>query len=614
MPTAKKSILTVTELDFDEIKTNLIAYLDAQDEFTDYDFEGSGLNILIDLLAYNTHYLAFYINMLANESFLDSAIIRSSVVSLAKHIGYTPRSYRAATAVVDITGAAGVTELTRGSRFSTTIGGTSYSFFPDQTYTVSGGAVSDVTLKEGEFLTYTFIVDTVNTEQRFIIPNANIDTSTLTVEVQESLFDVSTRTTYTLADDINTLTSTDTVYYLQETIEGDYEVTFGDGVLGKALTNGNVIILEYVATNGSLANGVSSFTFGGATVTVTSNAAGGAEPQGIESIKFTAPRNYQAQNRAVTARDYETVVKANYGNIESVSVYGGEENNPPDYGKVFIALKPKQNYVISQATKDAISEDILKSRNVVSVIPEFADPDFTYLVIDSVVRYDTNLSTVTREAMQVLVEDGIELFASSNLNKFNAEFRYSQLISNIDDTDTSITGNLTTVKLQKRFTPTVNVAQGVTLDFGNAIFHPHDGHGPATSSNSFQYEDTNGASVTAFLDDDGVAVNNVGKMRVYKLVDAVKVYLSNDIGSIDYVTGKVTLNNFKPLTGTGEISVTVEIEKNDVVPKTNTILTVDSATISVTVEKESDPGVGVAVNAGSSTSSNSGGTTSGSGG
>ena len=335
--------LEISELDFDGIKANLKTFLSQQDEFTDYNFEGSGMSVLLDTLAYNTHYLAYNANMLANEMYLDSADLRSSVVSLAKQVGYTPTSCTSSTAVLDVlvNSASGASlTMSRGTKFSTTVDGQSYSFVnnADVSITPASGVYqfNDLTVYEGSYLNYKYTVSTSDIDQRFIIPNDSVDTTTLTVKVQESSSD-STTNTYTLAPGITALDSTTKVYFLQEVEGGRFEVYFGDGVLGKAVADGNIVILDYINCNRDAPNGASSFTLSGtiggfssATITTDSNASGGTGLESISSIKYNAPRDYTAQDRAVTAEDYKVLVKSLYANAQAVQVYGGEDASTPD--------------------------------------------------------------------------------------------------------------------------------------------------------------------------------------------------------------------------------------------------------------------------------------------
>ena len=363
--------LEISQLDFDGIKNNLKTFLSQQDEFTDYNFEGSGMNILLDVLAYNTHYLGYNANMLANEMYLDSADQRSSVVSLAKQVGYTPKSSVSSKALIDvnINNASGTSvTMSRGTKFTTTVDGTSYSFVANADVSISplDGVYkfSNLTVYEGTYLNYKYTANTTDTDQRFIIPNDNVDTSTLTVKIQNSASDSITNS-YSLATGITGLESTSKVYFLQEVENGRYEVYFGDGVLGQAVADGNIVILDYITCNRDEPNGASSFTLSGTvggfsdvTITTIDNAANGSGPETIKSIKYNAPRDYTAQDRAVTAEDYKVLVKSLYANAQSVQVYGGEDAATPDYGKVYISIKARSGSNLTEVTKASLVQSL----------------------------------------------------------------------------------------------------------------------------------------------------------------------------------------------------------------------------------------------------------------
>ena len=365
--------LEISELDFDGIKGNLKTFLSQQNEFTDYDFEGSGMSVLLDVLAYNTHYLGYNANMLANEMFMDSADLRSSVVSLAKQVGYTPTSSIAAKAIIDVVvnNASGASlTMSRGTKFTTTVDGQSYSFVnnADVSITPVSGVYtfSSLSITEGSYLNYKYTASTSDIDQRFIIPNDNVDTTSLTVKVQESSSD-STTSTYTLANGITGLDNTSKVYFLQEVENGRFEVYFGDGALGTAIADGNIVIFDYVTCNRDAPNGASTFTLSGTiggfssvTITTINNANGGSDPESITSVKYNAPRDYTSQDRAVTADDYKVLVKSLYANAQAVQVYGGEDAEVPSYGKVYISIKAKSGSSLTETTKASIVQSLKK--------------------------------------------------------------------------------------------------------------------------------------------------------------------------------------------------------------------------------------------------------------
>ena len=591
--------LEISQLDFDGIKDNLKTFLSQQDEFVDYDFEGSGMNILLDVLAYNTHYLGFNANMLANEMYLDSADQRSSVVSLAKQVGYTPRSATSAKATIDlvVNNASGASiTMSRGTKFSATVDETNYSFVNNADVSISpvDGVYkfSSLDLFEGTYLNFKYTANTSDTEQRFIIPNDNVDTNTLTVKVQNSASD-STTNTYTLAQGITGLDSSSKVYFLQEVENGRFEVYFGDGVLGQAISDGNIIILDYITCNRDEANGATTFTLAGnvggftdVTITTLNNANGGDAPETIKSIKFNAPRDYTSQDRAVTADDYKVLVKSLYANAQSVQVYGGEDAATPDYGKVYISIKAKSGSNLTQLTKDSIVKS-LKSFAVASVTPVIIDPETTFITLTTVFKFDSSLTTKDVSTLQTDVLNAVSSYNTSTLEDFTGMFRYSEVLKIIDDADAAILSNITKVRMYKFFTPTLNSALKYTLSFNNAFFNPHSGHaadmGGIVSSTGFKISNDNSTN-EHFLDDDGA-----GNIRVYYLSGTTRIYTSTTFGTIDYSTGEIILTSanitsISNVDGSAStrIRVTVTPDSNDVVPVRNQVLSIDTANSSFT--------------------------------
>ena len=593
--------LEISELDFDGIKTNLKNFLSQQDEFRDYDFEGSGMAVLLDILAYNTHYLGFNANMLANEMFLDSADLRASVVSKAKQVGYTPTSATAAEAAIDVTvtNATGATlTMARGTKFSTTVDGTAYNFVnnSDLSITPVDGVYkfSNVKVFEGTYLNFQYTVNTSDTDQRFIIPNDNVDTTTLTIKVQESSSD-STTNTYTLATGVTGLDSTSKVYFLQEVENGRYQVTFGDGVLGKAVADGNIIIRDYINTNRAEATGAITFTLNGtiggfstATVTTVSNEAGGANPESITSIKYNSPRDYTAQDRAVTADDYKVLVKSLYANAQSVQVYGGEDAAVPDYGKVYISIKAKSGANLTESTKASIVAS-LKQYAVASIRPVIIDPEITYITLTTNFKYDSGATTKDVSTLETNVLSVISNYNNDTLKDFTGVFRHSKLLENINNADTSILSNITTLKMYKYITPTLNSALKYTLSYNNAFYNPHSGHnssaGGVVSSTGFKISNDDSTN-EHFLDDDGA-----GNIRVYYLSGTTRIYTSTTFGTIDYATGEIILtsanitsiSNVDGATST-QIRVFAIPNSNDVAPVRNQVLEIDTTNSTITGE------------------------------
>ena len=584
--------LDISQLDFDGIKDNLKTFLSQQDEFTDYDFEGSGMNILLDVLAYNTHYLGYNANMLANEMYLDSADQRSSVVSLAKQVGYTPRSATSSTATIDVVvnNASGASLiLARGTKFTSTVDGTNYSFVSNGNVSISpvDGVYkfSNLIIYEGTYLNYKYTATTSDTDQRFIIPNDNVDTTTLTVKIQESDSD-STINTYKLASGITGIDSTSKVYFLQEIENGRYEVYFGDDVLGQSIKDGNIVILDYVSCNRDESNGASEFALSGTvggfsnvTITTINSAFGGDDPETIKSIKYNAPRDYSAQDRAVTAEDYKVLVKSIYANAQSVQVYGGEDAAIPDYGKVYISIKAKSGSNLTEATKVSLVQS-LKSFAVASVTPVIIDPEITFIILETTFKFDSNLTTKDVSTLKTNVLNAIASYNTNTLENFTGVFRYSAVGKTIDESDTSILSNITKVKIYKYITPTLNSGLKYTLSFNNAFFNPHSGHNSAgggiISSTGFKIsgDDTN----EHFLDDDGT-----GNVRVYYLSGTTRIYTSSTYGTVDYTTGEIILTsaNITSISNVDgaastQIRVTTTPSSNDVVPVRNQVLEIDT--------------------------------------
>ena len=591
--------LEISQLDFDGIKDNLKTFLSQQDEFTDYDFEGSGMNILLDVLAYNTHYLGYNANMLANEMYLDSADQRSSVVSLAKQVGYTPKSASSSLATINVlmnnaTGSS--VTMTRGTKFTTTVDGTNYSFVNNADVSISPQdgvyQFSNLEIYEGTYLNYKYTANTSDKDQRFIIPNDFVDTTTLTVKVQESSSD-STTNTYKLAQGITGLDSTSKVYFLQEVENGRFEVYFGDGVLGEAIADGNIVILDYITCNLDEPNGATTFTLSGTidgfsdvTITTVDAAANGSGPETIKSIKYNAPRDYTAQDRAVTADDYKVLVKGLYANAQSVQVYGGEDAATPDYGKVYISIKAKSGSNLTEITKVNLVQS-LKSFAVASVTPVIIDPETTFITLTTTFKYDSSATTKDISTIETDVTNAIIAYNTSTLEDFTGMFRYSEVLKRIDDADTSILSNITKVKMYKFITPTLNSGLKYTLLFNNALYNPHSGHasdmGGIVSSTGFKINNDNSTN-EHFLDDDGK-----GNIRVYYLNGTTRIYTSTTFGTIDYTTGEIVLTSahitsISNVDGAAStrIRVFTTPSSNDIIPVRNQVLEIDTANSTIT--------------------------------
>lgn len=479
--------LRISELDFDTIRSNLKTYLSGQAEFTDYDFEGSGMSILLDLLAYNTHYNAMQLNLVGNEMFLDTAQLRASVLSHAKMLNYVPVSRNAPQAKLNIVVTPEDDEdlttssltLSRYTRFlSNPIDGRSYNFLAVNANTVSKVdgvfTFSNVVVKQGEHMTQQYVADTNNPDREFTLPTANVDTSTIRVTVQESSSN-STSWAYSLSNDITEANSNSQIYYLEENPDsiGSWKIYFGDGVVGKSLANGNIVIVDYIDTQGTAANKAGTFALvsdiGGydnnVNITTVTSAAGGGEKQGIDSIRNRAPVWYTAQNRIVTKNDYASILLRDYPNIEAISTWGGEENDPPVYGSVYISMKPVTGYAISDEEKERIKDEIIADRAILTVFPEIVDPDYTYLLNDITVYYNPSLTTLDEAELKALVRQAVIDYKDNNLLDFNSIFRKSQLQRVVDNVDESITSCDINMFVQKRFEPTLGSSSNYELNF-----------------------------------------------------------------------------------------------------------------------------------------------------
>lgn len=468
--------LRVTELDFLSIKENIKAYLRNQSEFQDFDFEGSGMSVLLDILAYNTHYMGYYVNMVGNEMFLDTAQIRQSVISHAKMINYFPKSKRASETKVNVLVTPSINEdqdttiltLNKYTKFlGRDIDGVNYQFILNDTHSTSktNGTFSfaNVTLKQGEVVSRQFTMDPTNTKRRFDIPSANIDTDTLSVVIQESPSNTFS-TTYAQYKNMLDITSNTTVYFVEENESEGYSIYFGDNVIGKRPKDGNIITVTYLDAMGSLTNKVNSFAIveaaGGLyndNVAITSLAASysGAEKELIEDIRYRAPYNYSTQNRAVTISDYETLILRDYNNIDAVKTWGGEDNEPPIYGKVFLSLKTKENYFLSNLEKESIKDSLIRNRNVLTVIPEIVDPDYSYIILSGDVYYDSSLTSLSAEQVKQFARASIIDYKNNELTGFDSVFRKENLQEYVRQSEKSITSSDLKISLQKRIELTV---------------------------------------------------------------------------------------------------------------------------------------------------------------
>ena len=475
--------LQISDLDFDQIKTNLKAYLKQQSQFQDYNFEGAGLNILLDILAYNTHYNSYYLNMVANEAFLDTALLRDSVVSHAKTLGYIPFSVTAPRAIVNVTVNSGTTTpetltIPKGFTFSSNlIDSLSYNFVVLEESTVTKSNTSfffeDLEIYEGSLVSYVFnYTENSNPKSVFVLPDNNIDTTTISVSVSPNVGNTSTQV-YNQVTDILDITSTSEAYFLQESKNGNYEIYFGDGVVGKKLNDGAVVTVTYLVTNGVAANQTDGFVaaapigaYSDIVIDVVDVASGGATRETVDSIKYSAAAQYATQNRLVTTSDYESYIKSKYPSIDSLSVWGGEDETPKVFGKVYISLKPKTNYFISETEKQRIIDEIINPKAIVSVSAEIRDPEFLYLIVESLVQYDQKKTSLDEGTIRNNIRQAILDFRDTNLNKFAGTFVLSKLQDAIDSTNgEAIIGSETVVRVQRRFKPKLNESASYTVQY-----------------------------------------------------------------------------------------------------------------------------------------------------
>jgi len=541
---AANNALLVTDLNFDKIKDNLATFLSSQSQFQDYDFESSGMQTIIQLLAYNTYQNAVYTNFVSNEMFLDSALIRNNVVSRAKALGFTPTSARGARAQLSVTieptGSPASIVVPSNTVFTSTVDGVTYKFHSTDTVTFDRSDVGVYTqlvdIREGDRVQESYTVSSVNPVS-YLLSNQNSDTTSLAVTVQQSVSNTAVRV-YQLADDITRIDGDSAVYFLQESNDGTYQVQFGDNVIGKKPIDGNIVKLNYNVVNGPAVNGTSTFSgpasIAGSSsysIVTTSKASGGSNPQSIDSIKFNAPKNFAAQNRAVTANDYKSILLNNAPDLQSISVWGGEKNSPPVYGKVYISAKPIGDTVLTQSRKAELVE-LLDDRNAVTIEPVFVDAQYLYVVPSIQVNYNPAITSKTGDALLNSVDQVLGAFNIKELGVFNNNFHMSELIKKVDDIDASVVSVSITLQMQRRFIPNLTITQAYAVDFNNPINNPHAGHKYSIQSSSFTYN-----GFTCYFDDDGN-----GKLRIYRLAQDKRVYVNRNAGTVNYSVGSVRIS------------------------------------------------------------------------
>lgn len=589
-----------TNLDFGDLRTQIKDYLRTNSNFTDFDFEGSNFSVLIDILAYNSYITAYNTNMQANEAFLDSATLRENVISHARNIGYVPRSKRASKAKisfsVDSTGFNSKTiTLNAGVIALGAVQGGNYIFsIPSSITTAVDGSniafFDNIDIYEGSYLTKTFTVDYSQSNQRFVIPNAGVDTTTIRVSVTNS-----TTETYTLYENILNVDNTSRLFLLQEIEDEKYEILFGDNILGKKPIHGSVITVSYIVTNGKSADGSANFTFSGnlkdnnsvsitsgiSLLTTISSSQNGDDIETIDSVKYLAPRVYASQYRAVTANDYKGLIPYIYSNIDSVSAYGGDELNPPEYGKVFISIKPRNGNYLSQITKDDILKK-LRQYSIAGIKPEIIDLKYLYVELDTTIYYNTSFTPDVVLLKNQVINTIKSYSVSSDVNSFGGRFKYSKINALIDNTNKAITSNITKVKMRRDLQAQINKFATYELCFGNK-FHQKSGNYNIKSS-GFNIQ---GISDVLYLTDSPID-SSKGKILFFKLVNNIPVIVSSNAGTVNYTDGEILLNIVN-ITSTFLPNNTIQIqampESNDVIALKELYLQIDTSnTIVNTIE------------------------------
>jgi len=611
----KSSQINVTDLDFDDIGENLKAYLQGQDKLKDYNFEGSTMSVLIDLLAYASHIGAVNTNIAGSELFLDSAQIRKNVVSRAKDLGFVPASESCASAIVDISinnvrNADGTSpsisemQLERGNIFESSFDGINYQFVvPNTVKPTQNGTTynyADVPLVQGTYAQDQFVFDSQIANPKFVLSNARVDSSRLEIRVNSG----GVSSAYTQALDVSNIKTTSNVYYTQENEDGFREIYFGDGTLGVALKDGDVITATYIIVDTIHCNGVKNFSqltavngYTDSTITTTSNAQGGIEKEDIESIKFKATKFYTSQNRLVTLNDYKAKVKEYYPNADAVAVWGGEDNDPPQYGKVFLAIKPLNSDYLSGSEKTEIKNK-LNALNMLTVRPEIVDAEIVKILLSTTFKYNERATTLSQGELETIVENAIRDYDLNNLTNFDAVFRHSQLAKSIDDSNSAILSNTTNVRLQKKLEVKPGQLIGYTNTFGNNFYNPTSGYnaesgGITTTTGFYSVGDVTNIH---YFDDDGK-----GNLREYYLSGATRIYVNSNAGTVNYSTGLITINAIN-ITSTVNVDSTIDFTMipngNDVVATRGILVDISTSDIKVVGEVdtiasgESSAGVG----------------------
>lgn len=592
-------IKNVTELDFDQIKTNLKVFLSSQEKFSDYDFDGSGLNVLLDILAYNTQYNALLAHMTMNEAFLDSAQIRSNAVSHAKNLGYIPQSNRAAQAHMEITvtgdsESAAELQIPKGTTFTGQVGSQTYTYVTNSAFLATKQSFNnqyvfdDVTAYEGTLKNLTYRVDNKENFQKFRIADPNIDTSTLLIRVRESLTS-SDYETYTFYDNLLNVNSTSKVYYLQENSNGQYEFYFGDNVLGYRPTTGQIVDITYISTNGSSGNGAKTFSINSAIGGFTSinieladgfvKTVTGTDKETIDSIKFNAPKKFATQNRAVTSEDYKSLLKAEYDFIEDISVWGGDTAEPPVYGKVYISIKPIDSEKLTESTKVTINR-FLKNRNIGSVTSELVDPDYTYITMDVFFKYDPNITSRTLTQLKSAIRQSIVDYNDTILEKYDGVLRQSKLLKSIDDTDQGILNSVVRLKMHKHLNPITGVNATYTLNFSSPMYKSESNEN-VISTNEFTI---NGTECVA----TDIAITGSTNRQIQIVSAQTGNVIIANAGTVYVDEGKIVFTSLN-IESTSEVLIFANPDSNDIAPKFNQLVKIEfDETPGITITGEED--------------------------
>lgn len=588
--------LPVNQLDFNTLRTNLRTYLEGQDRFKDYDFDGSNISVLLDILAYNTYQNAFYLNMIGNEMFLDTATLRDSVVSHAKELNYLPRSYTSAAATlqvkINVSNTAAYTEtIPQNYKFTSTTSTNTYTFSTAEPYIVTrnanGDFITQVDVYEGFLLTERFVVNTSLTDQRFVLSNDRVDTDSIEVIIAPSVGSSNT-TEYTFTSSVFGLAANSTVYFLQAAEDGKYEIVFGDNIISKKPQNGNLVTVNYRIASGNTVNGISSFTpqstvntYTVSVQSVVSSAAGGAESESISSIKYNATKFFQTQDRVVTKEDYKSLIIANFPEIKSISVYGGEEIPiTPQYGRVVISPVTQTGNPVTQTTADRIL-DFVRVRSPLSINPVLQDPDFLDLYVTSTIKYNVNQTTLSANQIRSLVSSAITTFNGTSLIDFNKTFRFSKFVTAINSAHPSIVTNETSILMAKTIIPLLNENYSETVSFGNEI--KRDDYvfsRPLTNELTVYSSQVTYNSRPAYFGEDGA-----GNLFIYELTGTGRNILKNNAGSVDYVNGVLNISSIilSDFSGPG-ITFFAMSAKQDISSLRNTVLRIDNSQSVLTVE------------------------------